>query len=206
MEKLDNTDLSQLMKDVRSSYRMLALYQKRLLDFVNYIGNQYGLDFERGGSQFSNAGGNGKNLSLDHSGWNWLVFYFYSFKFTPKKIGENIFRFRIIHQADTGYYDVENSDLSKLDIDNFNSVENSKTRLFLLLCKNDESFPMQNFLPPHASQKSHGIIKDGNWLGASYGIEQFLNRESTDKILKQFSEEAKTYFNIEILKKGEVVS
>lgn len=203
MEKLNETDLNHLMQDVRSSFRLLALYQKRLLDLVNYIGNQFALDFERGGPQFSNAGGNGKNFSLDHSGWNWLVLYFYSFKFSPKKIGEDIFRFRIIHQADTGFYDVGSSDLSKLAIDSFNEVENAKTRLFLVLCKNDNSFPLQNFLPPHLSKESEGVIKDGNWLGVSYDMIHFTNRDATDKVLRNFNKEVKSYFNIEILKTEE---
>lgn len=207
MEKLNEQDLTNLFKDVRSSYRLLALYQKRLLDLVNFIGNQFSLDFERGGSQFCKAGGNGKYFNLDYSGWNYLVLYFYSFKFSPIKIGEDVYRFRIIHQADTGFYDAGDANLSKLAIDNFNEVDNSETRLFLILSKNDDSYPLKDFLPPHLSKKSKGILKNdkGNWVGVSYDMMEFTDKESTDKVLGAFNQVVKSSFNIEILEKAEDV-
>ncbi|WP_081210521.1 hypothetical protein [Salegentibacter sediminis] len=207
MEKLNKPDLTNLFQDVRSSYRLLALYQKRLLDLVNYIGNQYSLDFERGGPQFCKAGGNGKYFNLDYSGWNYLVLYFYSFKFSPIRIGEDIYRFRIIHQADTGFYDNGDTKLSKLAIDNFNEVDESETRLFLILCKNDDSFPLKDFLPPHLSKDSNGILKSENedWVGVSYDMMEFINKEATDKVLRDFNEVIKSTFNIEILKGREDV-
>ena len=60
MEKLNTFELSNVLKDVRNSYRVLALYQQRILDTVKYIGNQYNWTFHSGWAKFSSASLNGK--------------------------------------------------------------------------------------------------------------------------------------------------
>lgn len=203
MEKLNEQDLNRLFQDVRSSYRILALYQKRLLDLVKYIGNQFEYEFEKGGYKFADKmGGNATHFNLDYSGWSWLILYFYSFKFKSKEIEGTRFTLRIIHQADTGFYDAGDQRLSKLDIDKFKNVENSVSRLFLILSKVDEPNPIENF---SFEDFSHTTKKE-NFEGVvlvSHDMIEFKDQDSTNKVLHDFNQIVKSTFNIEILKTDE---
>ncbi|MBI6117952.1 hypothetical protein [Salegentibacter maritimus] len=201
MEKLNSAEFHDVLKDIRSSYRLLALYQRRVLDVVKYIGNQYNFNFTSGWSKFSNASLNGTRASIEKWSWDWLSMYLYEFNMGKREINGGTYFFRIIHQADTGFFDEnEKTDISKLDISKFGNVEVASTRLFLVLTKDRDGWPFQkNLLDNNLSKNSEGLICNENWMGVPYEMERFYNRSTTDKVLADFNQKVKLYFNIEIL-------
>ncbi len=205
MDKLNLSEFNDVLKDVRSSYRLLALYQRRLQDVVKYVGNQYNFNFTSGWAKFSDASNNGKRASIEKWSWDWLTMYLYEFNMGKREINGSTYYFRIIHQADTGFFD-ENDErkVSKLDIAKFNKVEASTTRLFLVLTKDKDGWPFQNLLDKSLSKDSRGLIHNENWMGVPYEMERFFNRSSTDKVLADFNQKVISYFNIEILQTVEV--
>ena len=205
MDKLKSGEFHDVLRDVRSSYRLLALYQKRLLDVVKYVGNQYNFNFTSGWSKFSNSSLNGTRASIEKWSWDWLSMYLYEFNMGKREINGETYFLRIIHQADTGFYDENDKNkISKLDITKFNEVEASTTRLFLVLTKEKDGWPFQNLLEENLSKNHTGLIHNDHWMGVSYEMEKFFNRSTTDKVIADFNQKVKSYFDIEILQTEEV--
>lgn len=197
MEQLKDTEVKQLFTDVRSSFRLLAVYQKRLLELVDYVGKRFSFQFEKGGQIFPDkAGGTGKNVKLDYSGWNWLMLYFFSFRFEEKNIMGEKYTLRVIHQADTGFYDVEDLKLSKLEIGSFSPPEHAGTFLYLALSKDiifDDLFDRKNDF----SNLSSSRLEGEGYLILRYSMQEFINQQFTDKTLEEFSLAVQGKFGIE---------
>lgn len=200
MEQLNPNQLQGIFKDVRSAYRILALYQQRILDTVKYVGNQYGFSFQSGWSKFSNAASHGNRATIHKKwSWDWLTQYLYEFNMGALEVEKDKFYFKIVHQADTGFYDANyTSKISKLDIDQFADANTSQTRLFLVLSKNDDGCPIHHVLQSHLSAQNNSKIIKGNWLAVPYNLERFTNQESTDIVLKEFSGECTNFFGIKL--------
>ena len=41
MDQLNPAQINEALTDVRNAYRLLALYQKRVLDIIKYVSNKY---------------------------------------------------------------------------------------------------------------------------------------------------------------------
>jgi hypothetical protein len=207
MEKLNPNQLQDIFKDVRSAYRVLALYQRRILDTVKYIGNQYGFSFKSGWSKFSGAASHGNRASIDKLSWDWLTLYLYEFNMGSFSVNNNTYYFRIVHQADTGYFDAnEINKISKLKVDQFAEVNTSETRLFLILIENEFGCPIQNVLNDHLTKDSIGIILKDNWLAVPYDIARFVSQETTDVVLQEFNKICKDTFNLDLLEVKDIKS
>lgn len=200
MEKLNTSEFSNVLKDVRNSYRVLALYQQRILDTVKYIGNQYSLDFHSGWAKFGRGSSNGKTAKVIDSGWDWLPFYLYEFNMGNVDIGGVKYSFKIVHQADTGYYDTSlNEKISKRSVESFANADTSKTRLFFVLSENANGCPLKNILQNHRSADAKGVIRNGNWLAVPYDISLFLNEQSTEDVIKNFNGVCAKEFGVNLL-------
>ena len=204
MEKLDPNQFENVLKDVRSSYRLLALYQRRILDIVKYIGNQYNMSFQSGWSKFSNPISHGKRASIDKWSWDWLTMYLYEFNMGNIKIGDDTYYFKIMHQADTGFFDSrKNVKISRLDVDEFHDLKSSKTRFIFIMSKNEDGFPISNILESHLSGDDNVKIQNGAWMAVPYNMERFINQESTDNVLKDFNNSFEATFCITLINKKE---
>ena len=198
MEKLNTFELNNVFKDVRNSYRVLSLYQQRILDIVKYIGNQYNFKFSSGWTKFSNASSNGKRANIDSWGWDWLSFYFYEFNMGNVDIEDKRYSFKIVHQADTGYYDV-NERIDKRNVESFAPADTSKTRLFFVLSENANGCPIKNILQNHRSADAEGVIRNGNWLAVPYDISLFLNEQSTEEVIQNFNGVCEKEFRVNLI-------
>lgn len=206
MEKLDSSKLENVLEDVRKSYRLLALYQQRLLDIVKYIGNKYNQEFNSGWAKFSKHMNNGNRAKIDAWSWDWLTMYLYEFNMGHREIGEHEYWFKIVHQADTGFYDKEKTErIQKTEIDQFETAEKSKSRLFLVLSRS-EGCPKKNLLSKHLSSVSDGLVHNGDWMAVPYDMKRFIDKQSTDKVLKEFNSKVLSYFNVEILPEVEPIA
>jgi hypothetical protein len=190
MEPISEKELRNSLRDVRKAYRLLYLYQRRVKDLIEYIGSQYSRQCKEGWSKFSNLASNGKKINLNQWAWDWLNMYLYEFNMDQKTIGFDEIFFTIVLQSDTGFYDAGNShDMGpqKLDVSDFSNPEESKTRLIFVVAKNDIGCPIKNLLKDHLNREETDFA-DGNWIGKAYEMEDFINEESTNKILNDFDQ------------------
>ncbi|WP_111710160.1 hypothetical protein [Lutibacter citreus] len=201
MEKLNKNQFTNVLKDVRASYRLLALYQKRLLDVITFVGNSYNVNFYGGWAKFSNSAAHATRAKIDRWSWDWLSMYLYEFNMGEigKETDIDKYHFRIVHQADTGFFDANDSKkIGKNDIDQFEHLEASTTRLFFVISKNENYCPLLGVLNENLSSASNKAIVKGNWLAVPYNMERFINQKATDLVLKDFNEVCKATFNIEL--------
>lgn len=197
MDKLNQDQIKEALKDVRSSYRLLALYQKRVLDIIKYISNSYALTFDSGWSKFSGTASKNSRADITKSSWEWLALYLYEFNLGTKKIKGEKYHFKIVHQADTGYFDTaDNKKVSKQNVDQYANVSQSETRLIFVLSKNDNGCPIINHLSDKLNVESKQASITGNWLSVPFNLESFSNQELTDGVIKEFNKVCKDNFGI----------
>tara|TARA_R110001592_G_scaffold262565_1_gene527638 strand:+ start:12396 stop:13004 length:609 start_codon:yes stop_codon:yes gene_type:complete len=200
MEKITNSDSSEILKDVRTSYRLLALYQTRLKDVVKYVLDKYNLNFEAGYGKFSTAFKDGKGVKLENWSWDWLPMYLYQFSAQPIEKDSGQYFFHVFHQADTGFYDVfeDTRDPKRLRVAEFGSVQYAKTRLFFVLSKK-KGWPYAEILHDNLSAKKHEDLIKENWIAKSFDMERFFNEEYTEDVLKNFDAFCLENFKINLL-------
>lgn len=188
METISKDDFKEVLKDVRKAYRLLYLYQKRVIDLVKYIGNQYGMDFDSGWSKFSESAGHGNKARLNRWAWDWLTMYLYEFNMGSRTIGTDEVFFKIVLQSDTGFFDANIQD--RLDVTHFISAEKSISRLIFVVSKNAYGCPIHNLLRNKLSQyeDEYESNESGNkWIGKAYPLEEFINQDETDKKIGDFN-------------------
>ena len=200
MDKLNSTDISEALKDVRNAYRLLALYQTRLLDIVKYVANSYNVSFDSGWSKFSNAAGHGNRANIDRLSWDWLSLYLYEFNLGEIVIGADKYNFKIVHQADTGYFDASaDQKIYRGNADQFSDASTAITRLFFVLSKNANGCPMQHILNSNLKARDNSRINKENWLAVPFNLQRFSNQLATDTVLSDFNMVCKDVFGIELL-------
>jgi hypothetical protein len=204
MDKLTTSEINNALTDVRSAYRLLALYQQRILDTVKYICNAYSLPCNSGWSKFSGTASKNRMVDIDKISWEWLALYLYEFNLGGKEINTDKYHFKIVHQADTGYYDATaDKKMNKINVDQYGDASMASTRLFFVLSKNANGCPMQNILNKNLKTRDNKTIKEGNWLAVPYSVDNFINQAATDKVLEAFNQVCKDYFGVEIMKELE---
>lgn len=200
MEKLNKNQFENVLEDVRKSYRLLALYQQRLLDVVKFVGNKYDREFSSGWAKFSRPMGNGNRARIEAWGWDWLTLYLYEFNMGHRKIGEDEYWFKIVHQADTGYYDKNSAEkIDKTEIEHFENAAKSTSRLFFVLSKNTHGCPIANLLNHHLNSESNGVVHNGKWMAVPYEMSRFMDEQSTNGVIEEFNKVVLSYFQVEIM-------
>lgn len=205
MESTNN--LTQLLQDVRSSYRLLYQYQKRILDIVDFSNKYYGRKFHAGWSKFSNATPKAKKVALDLWSWDWLNLYMYNFTSDYFTENEDKYHFAILLVSDTGYFNTQQKELvndselnqrkgrsnrtQKIDVENFASTEESESKLIFIAGKNlweCEDIFKDNFNDPQLLLEASGKYEknDGKMIFKAYNITQFQNKEATKINLDDF--------------------
>ena len=200
MDKLSTTEINAVLKDVRSSYRLLALYQKRLFDIVKYTASAYNVSFSSGWAKFGNAVPNGNRASIDRSSWDWLNLYLYEFNLGSIKRDGDSYHFKIVHQADTGFYDVSKDQKTSIDnVDQFADSSVSSTRLFFVISKNDNGCPKHHILNDNLSSQNQRKIIKGNWLAVPYDLQRLANQADADIVLNEFNIICKETFGVDLI-------
>lgn len=183
-------DLKQSFEEVRKAYRLLFGYQKKILDLMSFIQAYFGLQHSGIWQKFSSKLPKEEKINLNMWAWDWLPMYFSEFHF---KIDDK-FAMSILLVSDSGYFD-KNANIQfgdyqkKLNPNEFETVENSETRLIFILEKHEN--------------EANSLIGDGWWhskelfdkkVGAkgnaifkTYNLEEFCNQKATEKILEELS-------------------
>lgn len=176
--------------DVRKAYRLLFLYQMRILDLVGYIGDSLNFRYEGGWSWFSaNSPKEGKGL-LECWAWDWLNMYFYEFKFVKRELNNIGLNFSILLQSDTGFYDASID--NHLAIEGFGSAENSVTKLIFLLGKNCWDRPNKNEFDPANEifkKQPTSLVKSNGYstlLVKSYLLTDLFDIEGTSNVINDW--------------------
>lgn len=191
MEKITPTDFSEILTDVRKAYRLLFLFQRRIQDLIQYIGTGYSFSFESGWSKFSQHPKKGKGVRLNQWAWDWLPYYLYEFYMGHRTINGIQAHFAIVLQSDTGFFDLDNID--RLDLDAFQSAEESETRLIFIAAKGKYEDPITQLLHDNLEKERtewQRKTEKGTpaWLGIAYSLNDFLTIEATDQILNDFDQ------------------
>lgn len=180
------------LTDVRKAYRLLALYQRRILDtvmcFQKLLNNRL---FSGGWSLFSNVTPRNGRGSLDCWSWDWLNMYCYEFHFPEKS--DDITKLSIVHIADTGWFDTNFQDHNTKanSIDKYVNPEKSKSLfLFIAQLKGSswkgtcvtEILRKKDFYPDMQARYNNQVIYKG------VSVSDCLNEESCQKVINRVSE------------------
>jgi hypothetical protein len=206
-------DIHQLMEDVRKAHRIIYQFQDRMLQLMNRIANDYGLNHPVGRKRFSNPIGSTRrgndypeaNLRV-HDKWVWDMLYTYEFEYYFGKISRNNLNgcLTVFQISDNGYYladghrleEGEGGHLSKRAVNDFWSTDQSDSYLIFVF----ESFPQQGhriFLkhPKNSIVRLYGgnedVIIEHNGentiVAKRFSIEDFFSRGSVGELLEEFS-------------------
>ncbi|WP_341199266.1 hypothetical protein [Croceibacter atlanticus] len=199
MNKLSPIEFDSALVDVRKAYRLIATYQERIMDTIKYCGNYYGMVFSSGWSKFSSTVSGGNRAKIDKTSWSWLPMYFYEFNMGVKKIDGNEYHFKILHQADTGYYDTnKNHKIPREDTEKFGDVRSSVSRLYFILSKNKSGCPIKNLLEEYKTKDSKQVIFTNDWLAVAFPLRNFLNEDSAKIALARFDQVCLDEFKIKL--------
>ncbi|UYZ58062.1 hypothetical protein [Hymenobacter latericus] len=190
MSELTQEDLAAVALDVRKAYRLLYLFQSRVMDTVKFIAEQLGRNYHGGWCWFSNVTPRDGRGSLDNWAWDWLNMYHYEFFLGEELVGEHRIRLAVVLQSDTGFYDQAGAE--QTDIRSFAPVEVSETRLRFLIGKNTWHGEFESEFSPTAVRACTGYTNlktaDGNGtlITKAFPITAFLDEQSTRQVLAEF--------------------
>lgn len=134
-----NKELDNAFTDVRNAFRLLARYQSRVLDIVNYIREHTPYTDMWGVKRFSDIIHSRRdcpdkeyaNLSVWKDMWSWDFMYNYLFEyyFGQVKIQRKVIDMSIIQVSDDGFYRSMANNPSPTDISTFLPADESNSYL-----------------------------------------------------------------------------
>jgi hypothetical protein len=200
MDNITQAEFERSLQDVRLAYRLLAVYQRRLLDTVDFIFKQFGTSEGKWYGHFGNTATNAKSISLKSWSWDWLSMYYSQFKSLKQQIGVDEYYLQIIHMADSGYFDAaKTSKINKTDVDQFAPEEISESKLFFTFSKNTNDAPLHFILKDKVnSLPSKVLVIEGDWAAIAYPMKDFYDKNSTLKVIDELKDKFSTAFEIVI--------
>ena len=189
---MTNSEFDTVLVDVRKAYRLLYLYQRRVMDMVQFIGDSLEFRFSGGFPKFSNNTPKEGKGDLDNWAWDWINMYFYEFRFIPQDFSNSKIHFSVCIQSDTGFYDMASKE--PLDVYSFSDASKASTRLIFIVGVNTSQ---DNYVavwnennPLYKSDSVDYIFKEHPQvlLAKSYPLSEFISAESTLKSLESWIE------------------
>jgi len=193
MNIITKEELNQGLIDVRKAYRLLYLYQRRVLDTVKYITEIIGNNLTQGYPLYSGAPPkSGGKVNLDLWAWDWLNMYMYEFLCFRNETKEQSTKFGIAIQSDTGFNDsTVKGGITKKDVELFQTPEASTTRFLFYIGKN--MWKPKGFEDgTHEFLKSTGdnivtvLGEEKLFLAKAYNLLDLINKESILTCLNDF--------------------
>lgn len=215
-----STELDNTFIDVRNAFRLLARYQSRVLDIVNYIREQtpytdmWGrrLFCDTIGTRRNCPGDNYANLAVWKDMWSWDFLYSYMFEyyFGGVKLERKNVEMSVIQVSDDGFYKSFANSPSKTDISTFLPSDESNSYMVLTagwkiwLCdqsEDDYDRFLHKFLEG-AQDLSVYTNDKGNWaITKRYPMQRFATQKEADKVLHDFGKIITDHAGIELFKK-----
>lgn len=184
-------NIEKITLEARKAYRFLFQYQQRILDLMSFIGGSLGLNYSGGWPKFSNPAPRSGGGNLNNWAWDWLNMYFYEFHFESK--GANV-KFSAFIVNDTGFYDAlvfgdrTLVPKNRLDMDKYETIEKSETKLILVAAKNIwpssqwGEWQSQEFLNKDLIHKQD----DGIMISKIYSLGSFATQDDAIQSLNDF--------------------
>lgn len=202
MKYISKEELSNVLIDVRKSYRLLYFYQRRILDTIKYISDLLSINPVGGYSIFSNnTPRDDSRPQFDKWAWDWLNLYMYEFYYGHRDIDRDRYYFAIQVQSDTGCYD---TNVIETDVISFSEPEQAQTRILFLYGKNrwkgEGKIGQEEFVDYHkvsaliAGAEQTYVEGDGNLVFAlkAAQLENFLDESSIKEQVDEFKSFLKT--------------
>lgn len=186
MASLTSSELEEVFIDVRKAYRLIYLYQQRILDTVEYVSSILSQTNIEGWVLFGDAFKNSKNIDFNRSAWDWIPMYCYEFKFAPQKIKGNSYDFALAAYADNGFENAEDG-VSPTQVERFVPPERSESQIYLYVGKN--MWKPENFevIWTDKYPREFEFIEDNkHFLSLRFAMSRFKNEESIIEALKEF--------------------
>lgn len=204
------------LRDVRSAFRLLAVYQQHVLGIVRFIAEQtHYRTIRYGRKRFSRPIVKTKDKDPQYDsrlkivddmwGWDFLYGYVFEYYLGSRKIGGKNVKMSIIQVSDDGCYMSHGVSENPMHVPEFTDVEESHSYLILLAGTE---------LWPAAVEKKHWeelnrFLGDRNldldykgyddfFVIRKYEMEKFSSEEGTMTVLKEFAEDVKNAGDIDI--------
>jgi hypothetical protein len=215
-KELDNAFL-----DVRNAFRLLARYQARVLDIINYIREQTAFTDMWGRCIFSNTIGTRRNSPFpdyaklavwkDMLPWDYLNNYVFEYYFGQVPIQRKTIDMSIIEVSDDGFYKSGSNNLSATNVSSFESADNSNTLLVFtvgwkewLRDQDDEDIDfLRKFLASYNDECVYIDDKGHFAITKKYKMQRFSSQFETDKVIRDFGKLVKDKTGIKIFKDKE---
>jgi hypothetical protein len=213
-------ELDNAFVDVRNAFRLLARYQSRVLDIINYIREQSPFTDMWGLRRFCNVISTRKNcpgdnyatlrLYSDMWAWDFMYNYIFEYYFGQVKIQRKVIDMSVIQVSDDGFYKSMSSKPSQTDISTFIPAEEANSYLVLTAGwkawmrdeqENDYDAFLHKFLSG-TNDLSIYIDDKGYWaITKRYPMQRFSSQKEADKVLADFGKIVKDNTGIELFKK-----
>lgn len=214
-KELDNTFV-----DIRNSFRLLARYQSRVLDIVNYIREQTPFIDMWGLRHFCNVISTRKNCPGDNYAtlriysdmwaWDFMYNYIFEYYFGQVKIQRKVIDMSVIQVSDDGFYKSMSSKPSQTDISTFLPAEEANSYLILTAgwkawMRDEHEDDYDAFLHKFLSESKDSCIyidDKGYWaITKRYPMQRFSSQKEADKVLADFGKIVRDNTGIELFKK-----
>lgn len=214
-------ELDNAFTDVRNAFRLLARYQSRVLDIVNYIREQTPFTDMWGLRRYCNVistrkncpGENYATLKIYSDMWSWDFLYNYIFEyyFGQVKIQKKIIDMSVIQVSDDGFYKSMSNNPSPTDISTFLPSDEANSYIVLTAgwkawMRGDQEDDFDAFLHKFiAGSKDTCIyINDkGHWaITKRYPMQRFASQKEADKVLADFGKLVEGNTGINLFKKS----
>jgi len=188
--------------DVRKALRLIFKYQEKMLDLISYIKSR--LDFPEfiGKKHFSDAIGAKRSGSgmqrIWHSMWAWDFIYPYVYEYYLGDIRLEKYdcNLSIIQYSDTGYFDQNNENVSRVDVEKFVEEEKSVSKILFILeavpknhktWKWDKADFIMNKLYVSSRHKVDVLENNNTKLVLySFPLTRFMDENTTNYALQEF--------------------
>lgn len=221
-------EIDNIFIDVRNAFRLLSIYQKRVLSIVNYIREQTPYtDMWGSKNWFCNEIGSRRNspdpeyaklrIWKDMWGLDFLYNHFFEYYFGPIKINKRNIEMSLFQVSDDGYFLSDIGHKHMDDTSTYTSSENSHSFLIFnvdiyntkypKLWLHDPNFPEDSpktFLTKFLeSTKDKIIIEQDNefTILKKYELQCFSTQERTNMVIADFAKLIKDHANIDLFKK-----
>lgn len=195
-------EFEQALVDVRKAHRLIFKYQEKMLGLMNYIKSR--LDFPEfiGKKHFSNAIGAKRSGSgmqrIWHNMWAWdFVYpYVYEYYLGTLRLEKYDCQLSLIQYSDTGFFDQNNDEISRVDVEKFAPEEQSISKVLFIL----EAVPKNHKIwkwdtneiisdKRYASSKHiRDVLEQNNakLVLYSFSLSHFIDENSTNRALSEF--------------------
>jgi hypothetical protein len=189
MATVSPNELEEIFIDVRKAYRLLYLYQRRVLDTIGFISSTLSKPYVEGHTLFSNSHKNQKQIHFHQWAWDWLPMFCYEFKFAVEEIKDSKYQFSVILYSDNGFEEAGDM-VTHTNVEEFYPVEISQTQIYFQLWKNvaDWNEDYDILWRSESTDKYEHSENDTHFLSQRFNLSSFDNEDNIIGRLREFKE------------------